>query len=72
MSTNAQQILKEVLTLPLKDRATLVGNILASLDQPDEKIDLLWRKEIDDRIAAYRAGNIRAVPLEEVLSKYRR
>lgn len=72
MATNAQQILQEVLTLPLKDRATLVNDILASLDQPDEQIDLLWRKEIDDRIAAYRAGNIRTVPLSEVLSKYRR
>jgi putative addiction module component (TIGR02574 family) len=72
MAINAQQILKEVLTLPLKDRATLVNDILASIDQPDEQIDRLWRKEIDDRIAAYRAGNIRAVSLEEVLSKYRR
>lgn len=72
MATNAQQILKEVLTLSLKDRATLVDDILASLDQPDEQIDSLWRKEIDDRIAAYHAGKIRAVPLEEVLSKYRR
>ncbi|MHB8881951.1 MAG: addiction module protein [Thermodesulfovibrionales bacterium] len=72
MATNTQQILKEVLTLPLKDRATLVDDILASLDQPDEQIDRLWRTEIDDRIAAYRAGKIRAVPLEEVLSKYRR
>ena len=70
MSTNAQQILKEVLTLPLKDRATLVDDILASLDQPDEQIDRVWRKEIDDRIAAYRAGKIRSIPLEEVLSKY--
>ena len=72
MATNAQQILKEVLTLPVKDRATLVDDIFASLDQPDEHIDSLWRKEIDERVAAYLAGKIRAVPLEEVLSKYRR
>jgi len=68
MATNAQQLLKDALTLPLKDRATLVDDILASLDQPDEQIDSLWRKEIDDRIAAYHAGKIRAVPIEEVLS----
>ncbi len=72
MATSAQEILKEVLTLPLKDRATLVDDILASLDRPDEQIDRLWRKEIDDRIAAYHAGKIRAVPLEEVMSKYQR
>jgi len=72
MATNAQQILKEALNLPSKDRAMLVDDILASLDQPDEQIDRLWRKEVDDRIAAYRAGKIKAVPLEEVLTKYRR
>lgn len=72
MTINAQQILKEVLTLPLKDRATLVDDILASLDQPDERVDSLWRKEVDDRIAAYRAGKIRAITLDEVLSKYRK
>ena len=72
MATNARQILQEVLTLPLKDRAMLVDDILASLDRPDEQIDRLWRKEIDDRVVAYRAGKIRAVPLEEVLSKYHR
>lgn len=72
MASNTQQILKEVLTLPLKDRAALVDDILATLDQPDEQIDSLWRKEIDDRITAYHAGKIRAVPLEEVLSKYRK
>lgn len=72
MATNARQILKEVLALPFKDRAMLVDDILASLDQPDEQIDRLWRKEIDDRIAAYRTGKIISVSLEEVLSKYRR
>jgi putative addiction module component (TIGR02574 family) len=72
MTINAQQILKEALTLPLKDRATLVNDILASLDQPDEYVDSLWRKEVEGRVAAYQAGKIRAIPLGEVLSKYRK
>jgi len=72
MAANAKKILKDALTLPFKERATLVDDILASLDQPDEKIDSLWRKEVDDRITAYRAGKIRAITLDEVLSKYRK
>lgn len=72
MATNTQQILKEALSLPVRDRAMLVDDILASLDQPDEKIDRLWRTEVDDRVAAYRAGKIRAVPLEAILSKHHR
>lgn len=72
MTTSSQQILKDALTLPSKERAVLVDGILASLDQPDENIDKLWRKESEDRIAAYRAGKIKAIPLDEVLARYRK
>ena len=72
MAVNSQEILKEALTLPFKERATLVDDLLASLDQPDEEIDILWRKEVDDRIAAYKAGKMKVVSLDEVLSKYRK
>ena len=49
----------------------LVDSILASLDEPDPNIDRLWAKEAEDRLAAYRRGEIKAVPLQEVLAKYR-
>ena len=72
MAVNSQEILKKALTLPFKERATLVDDLLASLDQPDEEIDSLWRKEVDDRVAAYQAGKMRVIKLDEVLSKYRK
>lgn len=72
MAANTHQILKDALALPFKERATLVDDLLASLDQPDEQIDNLWRKEVEDRINAYKSGKIRAIPLEDVLSKYRK
>ena len=70
MAVNSQEILKEALTLPFKERATLVDDLLASLDQPDEEIDIIQRKEVEDRIAAYKAGRMKVVSLDEVLSKY--
>jgi putative addiction module component (TIGR02574 family) len=72
MGANTQQILKEALTLPFRERATLVDDLLASLDQPDKHIDNLWRKEVEDRISAYRAGKMKAISLDDVLSKYRK
>ncbi len=72
MTVNTRQILKDALMLPFKERATLVDDLLATLDRPDKKIDSLWRKEVNDRIAAYQAGKIRAITLNEVLSKYRK
>lgn len=53
------------------ERIELVDAILSSLDEPDPEIDRLWAKEAEDRLAAYRRGEIKALPLEEVLAKYR-
>jgi putative addiction module component (TIGR02574 family) len=52
------------------DRLELVERLLDSLDAPDETIDRLWLAEAEDRLAAYRRGEIEAVPLATVLAKY--
>jgi putative addiction module component (TIGR02574 family) len=53
------------------ERLQLVDDILASLDEPDPNIDRLWAKEAEERLAAHRRGEIKAIPLEQVLAKYR-
>ncbi len=65
-----QEILKEALELPPTARANLVDQLLASLDQPDEAIDALWRKEVERRIEAYESGKIGTVSFHEVLVKH--
>jgi len=42
----------------------------ASLDEPDAALDALWAKETDDRLAAYRRGEVKVVDLSEVIAKY--
>jgi len=71
MSTEHNEILDRVMELPAVERARLIDHLLSSLDQPDEAIDALWRKEVEDRIQAYRAGQLKSVSLDEVLAKYR-
>ncbi len=56
--------------LPPDERIALAERILGSLDEPDESLDALWAKEADDRLAAYRRGEIRAVALEDVIARY--
>ncbi len=72
MSAETQDILDRALKLPAVDKARLVDKLLSSLDKPDEAMEALWRKEVEDRLEAYRAGNLKAVPLEQVLAKYRK
>ena len=70
MSTDTQEIIDRALSLPPADKALVVDKLLSSLDQPDEAIDALWRKEVEDRIKAYNDGKLKSVSLEEVLAKY--
>jgi putative addiction module component (TIGR02574 family) len=72
MAVDVQQILKEALELPSIERASLADQILSSLDQPDEQIDNLWRREVEDRINAYKSGRMKSIALKEVLSKYQK
>lgn len=58
--------------LPAEEKARLVDQLLSSLDQPDESIDSLWRKEVEERIQAYQGGKLQSVSLAEVLAKYRK
>jgi putative addiction module component (TIGR02574 family) len=56
--------------LPPRERLALVEQLLDSLDAPDRSIDALWTAEAESRLAAYRRGEIKAVPLADVLAKY--
>lgn len=68
MSDLARNILREALRLPANDRAALVEQLTASLDQPDPVIDALWLKEAESRLAAYRAGKLEAIDAEDVFA----
>jgi len=70
MTEAAKSLSARARKLSPSERLELVDDILASLDEPDPNIDKLWAKEAEDRPAAYRRGEIKAIPLEQVL-KYR-
>jgi len=71
MTEAAKDLSAKARKLSPAERLELVDDLLASLDEPDPQIDRLWAKEAEERLAAYRRGEIKAVPLQEVLAKYR-
>jgi putative addiction module component (TIGR02574 family) len=71
MTDAAKNLSMQARKLPHAERLELVDDLLTSLDESDPSIDALWAKEAADRLAAYRRGEIKAVPLQEVLAKYR-
>jgi putative addiction module component (TIGR02574 family) len=71
MTEAAKELSAKARKLSPAERLELVDDLLASLDESDPQIDRLWAKEAEERLAAYRRGEIKAVPLQEVLAKYR-
>ena len=71
MTDAAKSLSVQARKLTPAERIELVEDILASLDEPDPAIDRFWTKEAEERLAAYRRGELKALPLNEVLAKYR-
>jgi len=70
MTLAAETLCAQVVQLPPEERMQVVERILDSLDEPDASLDALWAKEADNRLTAYRRGEMRAVSLSEVIAKY--
>jgi putative addiction module component (TIGR02574 family) len=72
MSRKPEDIIAEALHLPIKQRAELASRLLDSLDElSEEESDRLWAEEAERRYADYKAGNIDAVPADEVFARLR-
>jgi putative addiction module component (TIGR02574 family) len=67
--SNTQMLQRQIAQLPALDRIALVEDILQGLDAPDQTLDALWAEEA--RLEAYKTGEVKAIPLSEVLAKYR-
>ena len=67
MSVSQEQLFESVLSLPQPVRAHLAFELLQSLDPPAEEIAAHeLGAELQERIAAYRCGELRSFSLEEV------
>ncbi len=66
-----KKVLNEALKMTPAERAEIIDQLLQSLNKPDEKIDALWKEEVENRIDAYEAGSIKTVTVQEMLEKYK-
>lgn len=66
MSSPVHELEAAVLALPVRERARLAQRLLASLDEEEQEVRDAWVAEVRERLARYRAGEIEALPVEEV------
>jgi putative addiction module component (TIGR02574 family) len=72
MTEIAEKLFREALGLSPNERVGLVEELLKSLDEPDPNLDALWAKEAEDRLRAYRAGEIKSHSADEVFAELSR
>lgn len=72
MSTRADSILGTALTLPPDDRARIAAELIASLDEGEDRdVEAAWATEIERRIAEIESGEAETVSWEEARARIR-
>ncbi len=67
MSHNLSKLFRETSQLPEKDRATLVGLLIETLDPGSEPdVEAAWSEELARRVAELDAGAVETIPWEVV------
>jgi putative addiction module component (TIGR02574 family) len=71
MMQSTQVLSAQAAQLPPAERLVLIESILDGLDVPDASLETLWAKEAEERLEAYKRGELHSVPLADALAKYR-
>ncbi len=66
---NTKQLIEEIVSLPVEERALLVDSLLRSLNQPESEIDKAWGTEAMRRLHELRSGRVKGIPGDEVFKK---
>ncbi len=70
MNLLKKEIEEEIFTLPPIARASLAEKLLSSLDTTKQSaIDQKWAAEAEDRLKAYKRGELKAVDASEVIAR---
>lgn len=70
MSTHVSELFKQASILSEKERATLAGLLIESLEtEVDPDVEEAWRVEIERRVAELDAGTVKTVPWETVKAR---
>lgn len=72
VSADLENIERQAMGLPIRQRAMLAEHLLASLDEADfAENERMWLEEADRRYREYKAGRIAARPYEAAMDAAR-
>ena len=65
---NTQELIAEVISLPVEDRALIVDYLLKSLNHGEPDIEKKWAEEAQRRLDELRSGWVQAIPGDVVIN----
>jgi putative addiction module component (TIGR02574 family) len=70
MEISSAELFKQALELNERDRATLAGLLIESLEEePDEDLEAVWMAEVNRRLKQLDSGEVKAIPWKEVKAR---
>jgi hypothetical protein len=72
VSDRIKDLSLEARKLPLAERAELIDDLLASLDEPDPRIDALWVEEAERRLRLVDSGEMPVYDAAEIIAELRK
>lgn len=63
------ELLREIASLPVEERALVADSVLRGLNPPDPEIDAKWARLARQRLASLQSSERKAIPGEEVFSE---
>lgn len=73
MNERLKRLTEEIRKLPPEEQADLIDELLVlTYREPDPEIDKAWAEEAERRLAAYRRGETKSIPYEEVMARLRK
>ncbi len=67
-----KELIEEVVSLPVEERAIVAESILRSLNPPESDIDREWARVAERRLAELRSGAVKSIPGEQVFARVRK
>lgn len=66
---DTKSIIDNALNLSPAERLIIIETLSKSLSEPNLDIEKYWKKEVEQRYAAYLDGKVKSIPYEEILKK---
>lgn len=66
-----EELLREIESLPVDERARVADSVLRTLNPPDSRLEKKWAEVARNRLEQINTGEVQLVPGEQIFAKIR-